>query len=456
MQNLLPDLRLGIRSLRKSPGFAFFAILTLGLGIGSVTSVFSVVNSVLLKPFAFHDPERLVVLRPAARQRNQPAGPANYKQYLYWTANSKTLTDAAIFRNRGYSVSTDTDHPNIAGGLEISSNFFSVLGVQPLLGRSFLPAEANEGRDQEVILSWDAWQKYFHGDADVIGRTVRISGIPETVVGVAPRAFNFPHMSEMPTAVSQRTIRPYEVFKPLLPDMTDSGNYNYLVVGRLKKGIGLAQAQSELSGLQRAYARNVPAMPSDAWVLVKPLTHEVAGRVSTALWLLLAAVGAVLLIGCVNLANLQLARGVTREREIAVRAALGAGTGRLLWSALIESLLLAGLGGGLGILLSFTGVRLFVAAAPANLPRLNEVHVNWLALLAAAGLSIMTALLFGLLPALRTIHVDPQRAMQSNPTRVANTREGQRTRQFWLPEKLPALWFCSSLRDCWCAAFRGC
>jgi len=429
MQNLLPDLRLGIRSLRRSPGFAFFAILTLGLGIGSVTSVFSVVNSVLLKPFAFHDPERLVVLRPAARQRNQPAGPANYKQYLYWTANSKTLTDAAIFRNRGYSVSTDTDHPNIAGGLEISSNFFSVLGVQPLLGRSFLPAEANEGRDQEVILSWDAWQKYFHGDADVIGRTVRISGIPETVVGVAPRAFNFPHMSEMPTAVSQRTIRPYEVFKPLLPDMTDSGNYNYLVVGRLKKGIGLAQAQSELSGLQRAYARNVPAMPSDAWVLVKPLTHEVAGRVSTALWLLLAAVGAVLLIGCVNLANLQLARGVTREREIAVRAALGAGTGRLLWSALIESLLLAGLGGGLGILLSFTGVRLFVAAAPANLPRLNEVHVNWLALLAATGLSIVTALLFGLLPALRTIHVDPQRAMQSNPTRVANTREGQRTRQ---------------------------
>jgi predicted permease len=427
---LLRDLWLGIRTLRKSPGFALFAILTLALGIGSVTSVFSVVNSVLLNPLAFHDPDRLVVLRQASRERNEPPGPDNYKQYLYWITNSKTLTGAAIFRNRGYSVATDTDHPNIAGGLEISVNFFSVLGLQPVLGRGFLPSEASPGHDQEVILSWNAWQKYFHGDPDAIGHTLRIAGIPETVVGVAPEGFNFPHMSEMSAVVSQQAVRPYEIFKPLLPDMTDNGDYNYLVVGRLREGVGFAQAQSELSGLQQAYARTIRGMPADAWVLVEPLTQEVAGRVSTALWLFLVAVGAVLLIGCVNLANLQLARAVTREREIAVRAALGAAPGRLIWSALTESLLLAGLGGALGILLAFVGVQLFVAAAPSTLPRLNEVHVSWLALLAAAGLSIMTALLFGLLPALRSIHVDPQRAMQSNPTRIANTREGRRTRQF--------------------------
>jgi predicted permease len=428
MQSLFQDLCFSIRTLRKSPGFALTALLTLGLGIGSVTSVFSVVNSVLLKPFAFHDPGRLVVLREGTRARNEPPGPDNYKHYLNWKTNSKALTDAAIFRNRGYSVSADTDHPNIVEGLEISPNLFSVLGVQPVLGRSFLPAETIEGHDQEVILSWSAWQRYFHGDPGAIGRTLRIGGIPQTVVGIAPRGFSFPHMSEMSAAVSQRAIRPYEIFKPLLPDMTESGNYNYLVIGRLQAGVTLAQAQSQLEGLQQAYVRTVLRIPAADRVLVEPLTQEVAGRVSTALWLLLAAVGAVLLIGCVNLANLQLARAVTREREIAVRAALGAGPGRLLWSTVTESLLLAVAGGALGIVLSFTGVRLFVAAAPANLPRLDEVHVSWLALLTAAGLSIMTALLFGVLPALRSIHVDPQRAMQANSTRVANTREGQRTR----------------------------
>lgn len=424
----LNDLRLSIRTLRKSPGFALTALLTLGLGIGSVTAVFSVVNSVLLKPFAFQNPGSLVVLREGAREKSEPPGPVNYKHYLNWKTNSRALTDAAIFRNRGYSVSADTDHPNIVEGLEISSNLFSVLGVQPVLGRSFLPAETIEGHDQEVILSWSAWQRYFHGDPDAIGHTLLIGGIPQTVVGIAPRGFSFPHMNEMPTAVSQSAVRPYEVFKPLLPDMTDSGNYNYLVVGRLQPGVSLAQAQSELEGLQQAYIRTIPQKYAADRVLVAPLIQEVAGRVSTALWLLLAAVGAVLLIGCVNLANLQLARAVTREREIAVRAALGAGPGRLLWSTLMESLLLAVVGGALGILLSFTGVRLFVAAAPANLPRLDEVHVSWLALLTAAGLSMMTALLFGLLPALKSIHVDPQRAMQSSPNRVANTREGQRTR----------------------------
>ena len=428
MHTMLQDLRFSIRTLRKSPGFALTAVLTLGLGIGLVTSVFTVANSVLLKPFAFHDPGRLVVPREATHEQNEPPGPVNYQHYLNWKTHSKALTDAAIFRNRGYSVSADTDHPNIVDGLEISPNFFSVLGVQPVLGRSFLPAEAIEGHDQEVILSWSAWQKYFHGDPDVIGRTLRIGGIPQIVVGIAPQGFSFPHMSEMSTAVWQREVRPYEIFKPLLPDMTDNGNYNYLVVGRLQAGVTLAQARSELDGLQKGYARTVPRMPADSRVLVEPLAQEVAGRVSTALWLLLAAVGAVLLIGCVNLANLQLARAVTREREIAVRAALGAGSGRLVWSTLMDSLLLAVLGGALGILLSFAGVRLFVAAAPANLPRLDEVHVSWLALLTAAGLSIMTALLFGVLPALRSIHVDPQRTMQSNPTRIANTREGQRTR----------------------------
>ena len=430
MQTLLQDLRFSIRTLRRSPGFALTAILTLALGVASVTSVFSVVNSVLLKPFAFPESNRLVVLRETTRELNYAAYPDNYKHYLNWKANSKTLADAAIFRNNTFSVSSGTDHPEIVGGLDISPELFSVLGVEPALGRSFLPAETVKGHDNVVILSWSAWQRYFAGDAGAIGRTLNIGGIPEIVVGVLPQSFSFPHMNEMATAVSQREVHAYEVFQPLVPDpsfMNDSGGYDFLVVGRLKPGVSPAQAESELGGLQQAFAQ-AAHLPLHPWIVVESLKQEVAGKVSTALWLLLAAVGAVLLIGCVNLANLQLARAVAREREIAVRAALGASRERLVRSTLMDSVVLAAAGGALGILLSFTGVRLLVAAAPSSLPRLSETHVSWPILLAAAGLSILTALLFGALPALRSMRVDPQSVMQANSLRVANSRESQRTR----------------------------
>ena len=428
MLSLIQDVRFSIRALRKAPAFVLTAVLTLGLGIGSVTSVFSVIDSVLLKPFAFRDPGRLIVLREAVLEQNEPPDPVNYQHYLNWETNSRALADASIFRNRDYSVSAELGHPSIAGGLQISPNFFSILGVQPLLGRAFLPEEAIEGRDKEVILSWNAWQRYFQGDAGAIGRTLRIEGVPQTVVGILPRDFSFPHLNELTAAVSQRSVRPYEIFKPLLPDTSNSGDYNYLVIGRLRAGVSLAQAQSELNDLQRAYAMTVLHTRVEKTVIAVPLGKAVTGAVSTGLWLLLAAVGAVLLIGCVNLANLQLARSVTRDREIAVRAALGAGRNRLLQITLMDSLVLAVAGGTLGVILSFAGIRLFVAVAPPNLPRLNEVQFNWPALLVAAGVSTMTALVFGLLPAMRATKVDPYRAMQTNPARVANTREGQRTR----------------------------
>lgn len=431
MHVLLHDLRFSLRTLRKSPGFALTAILTLALGIAAVTSVFSVVNSVLLKPFAFPHPDRLVVLRETAREMNNEPYPDNYKHYLNWQNNSRTLADAAIFNNNTFSVSAGTGHPEIVGGLSVSPNFFSVLGVEPVFGRSFLPSEATEGRDNVTILSWDAWQKYFGGDRTSIGRILLIGGIPQTVVGVLPQGLRFPHMNEMATAVSQGDTQPYEIFRPLVPGpnrMSDAGDYDFLVVARLKDGVTPQQAASELGGLQQSFAQSTH-IPFHMGIIVESLRDEVAGGVSTALWLLLAAVGAVLLIGCVNLANLQLARAVAREREIAVRGALGASQRRLLRSALMDSIVLGVAGGMLGILLSFTGVRLLIAAAPSSLPRLNETQVSWPLLLAAAGLSILTALLFGALPALRSLRVDPQSAMQANPNRVANTREGQRTRK---------------------------
>jgi predicted permease len=427
MHTLLQDLRISIRSLGRSLGFSVTAVLTVGLGIGAVTSVFSAVNSILLTPFDFQDPEHLVMLREAIREQNYAPGPDSYKDYINWKSNSRSLAEAAIFKNQAYSVSADADHPDVVGGLSVSPSFFAVLGSQPVLGRSLLPTEASAGRNNVVILSWSAWHRYFHGDSGAVGRTLRIDGTPKTVVGVLPQGFIFPHMNEMGESVSQTLVRPYEIFAPLLPDTGDSVNYNFLVIARLKPGVSAVQAASELSGLQAAYARAVH-LPLNAMVLVKPLSKEALGGVTTALWLLLGAVGAVLLIGCVNLANLQLVRAVAREREVAVRLALGASRGRLFFSALNDSLVLASIGGAFGVLLSFLGTRLFVAVAPSALPRLSQTHVSWSVLAVAAGLSISTAMLFGTTPALRLVGVDPRTAMQTSANRVVNTYEGQRTR----------------------------
>ena len=437
MQALFQDIRYAVRQLRKSPGFAVTAIVTLALGIGAVTSVFSVVQSVLLKPFAFRDPGQLVVIREMVKELSSmsPVLPANYLHYERLRAQSKTLQDATIFQERDVSVSASGDHPHLVGGLAVSANFFSVLGVQPVLGRSFLPAETKEGHDQEVILSYAAWQRFFGGNQGVLGRTLDVPGGKKTVVGVLPETFHFPTVGMAPnmpaSSSSAGEVRPYDVFSPLVEPswaaQDDTYDYNFLVIGRLKSGVSVGQAASELDNLQKSHTL-AAHLPVHLGISVQPFTADVTGSVSTGFWLLFVAVGSVLLIACVNLANLQLARAVSRQRETAVRAALGAGRRRLLQATLMESLVLAAVGGGIGILLSFLGVRLFIAFAPANTPRLNTIQVSWPALLFAAGLSMLTAVFFGLLPALRTLHVDPQSAMQTNPARVANTREGAATR----------------------------
>jgi predicted permease len=432
MPNLYQDLRFSIRSLRKSPGFAGTAILTLALGIGAAASIFSVVNSVLLTPFSFRNPDRLVMLRERLLELTPGPLPDNPRHFLNWQSRTKTLSGSALFQNHSYSLSAGTDHPEIVPGLSITPNFFSVLGVQPMLGRSFVPADAVDGRDDAVILTWSAWQRYFNGDPSAIGRILRSTGSPQTVVGILPRGFTFPRVNEIPTTDSQSATGPYQIFRPLVLDpkhMRDTGDFNYLAIGRLRSGVTPLQAQTELNTIQAAFNqdRHLPVHPT---VTVEPLLVEVTGRVSTALWLLLAAVAAVLLIGCVNLANLQLARAVSRERELAVRAALGAGRERLVWSALSDSLVLAAVGGAFGIALTFLGVRLFLSAAPQNLPRLAETHVSWPVLLAAAALSMLTAVLFGILPALRSMRVDPQLALQTSTVRISSSRESRRTHHF--------------------------
>jgi predicted permease len=434
--NVSNDLHYALRGLRNSPGFALTSILTLALGIGAVTAVFSVVNSVLLRPYAFRDPGQLAVWHETIQEVSDryPLLPDNYKHYLNLTSRSKTVADAAIFQNASFAVALGQDHPQIVKGLSISPNFFSVLGVAPALGRTFLPEEARKGRNNAVIITSSAWQRFFGGDSAVLGHSLKIAGEQRTVVGVLPKTFAFPTLSEMIVSLHPGEALPYEVFQPLVPQdeelTADDSDFGFLVVARLKPGISARQASSELDRIQKAYSLS-NHLQVHLGVVVEPLSQEVTGGISKALLLLLGAVMGVLLIACINLASLQLARSVARDRDNALRAALGAGHRHLFQATLAESLVLSAVGGAAGMLLALAGVRAFVAIAPANLPRLNEVQVSWPILVFAVFLSVLTALIFGSLPALRSLRTDPQQVLQSGSTRIFSAREATATRR-WL------------------------
>ena len=428
LEGVWRDVKYALRQLRKSPGFAATAVLTLALGIGATTTVFSIVNCVLLKPFPFHNSVRLVMVHEATRNL-KGIDAVNYQHYLFWKKHTKTVQEMALFIQGSFSVATGSGHPRIVSGLSISPDFFSVLDVQPALGRTFRPIEATEGHNEVIMLSWGAWQKYFDGDKNAIGKTLMIGGIPRTVVGVLPRGFRFPHVSASVISALHVKRRRYEIFNPAVPDPSEFGDHNYSVIARLRPGVTAAQAQSELGALEQRYFRAMGrSNAANMWAQVRPLLRATISKVSAALWLSLAAAGVVLLIGCINLASLQLARAVVREREMAVRAVLGAGRGRLLWATLRENLLLALAGGALGVLAAAGGVRLFVAAAPAGMPRLSSVQVSWPVLVGALGLSVATALLFGLVPAIRSLRIEPQSALKTKSQNAASTRAGERAR----------------------------
>ena len=365
--------------------------------------------------------------------------PDNYRHFLRLKHDAKTIEDAAIFHQGGMSVSPSGDHPRIVGAVVASPNLFRLLGVQPIVGRGFDNGDAQKGADNVVVLSYEGWQALFAGDTRVVGQTLRIGGQPTTVIGVLPQGLRFPEIALAPKIAFQEAARDALFFQPFAPSdrdlSADSGNFNYKVIARLKPGITLSQANAELDSLQKAYTLSAH-LPIQLGAAVTPLVKDVASGISGALWLLFAAVGAVLLIACVNLANLQLARAVNAEGETAVRAALGASRSQLVRSRLTESLVLALAGGAAGITMAFGDVRLLLAWAPANIPRLDEVRVSLPVLLFSAGLSIAAAIAFGMLPALRSLRVAPQAALQANSARAANTQESHRTRSLMVAAQM--------------------
>jgi putative ABC transport system permease protein len=429
LETFVSDLKFAGRMLRKNPGFSAVAIATLALGIGANTAIFSLVDGVILRPLAYLDADRLVAVHEIVPKFSGLAAliPVNGMHFLEWRKSVHSFEQMALVGGITFNL-TGTGEPERLAAARVSPGLFPMLGVQAQLGRTFLDEEDRPGRDQVVILNHELWERRFAGDPNVIGRKIMLDGHPYEIVGVLPRGFHFPKLNQL-YAMTIAEERP-EIWKPFAlrdEELELLGDFNYACIGRLRRGVQRAQALSELNVVQARIARQTEEKIELRAALV-PLQDQITGRSRTGLQLLLAAVGAVLLIGCVNIANLLVARGTARRREIAIRTALGAGRGRLVGQMLVESVVLAVMGGATGVALAYEAIRVIVAYAPVDLPRTDEVHLDARVLLFTLILSILTGVLFGLFPAWRATRGDPQEAMKSGSRSSTAGRSSSRLR----------------------------
>jgi len=413
-EDLLQDIRFTVRSWRQKPSFAAVAMLTLALGIGATTVMFTVFSGVLLKPLPYPQPDRLVVLNEQTKGRASfiwgDLWAFSYPNFLDCKRETRSLDMAAWRWNRG--TVTERNESEYVEGVQASSNLFSILGVEPAQGRAFLPDEDTPGARPVAIIGWDLWRRRFGGSPAVLGMPLVFDGKPYTVVGVAPSNLRLvDDVADLFTPLGQDTS----------PPMRDRGSHPGLnVFARLMPRASIQQAQAELNLIGRHLAEQYPKSNEDRGFLAEPLRPDV-GDVRPTLWLLLGAVGLVLLIACVNIAALLLARSLSRERELAVRLALGAGRWRLARQCLTESSALGLAGGALGTIVSAFGVRPFVLFWPGGLPRLEEIRLDWRVLLFALAVSLLSGLLFGLAPALRVPFRDLEQTLRAGARTVAGS-----------------------------------
>jgi putative ABC transport system permease protein len=398
MGTLLQDIRYGIRMLSKNAGFTVIAILTLALGIGANTAIFSVVNAELLRPLPFSDPGRLVRVWGTSSRTNSKTLSICYPDFVDWRAQNQVFEKIGAYTDQNYTL-TGVDQPAHLPGQAVSAELFALLGAMPELGRTFLPSE-DEPHHRVAILSHRLWKQQFGGDPGIIGRTITLENSGYTVVGVMPAGFEFP--------LQRRPVEVWTTFSALQESVDNSppvtrqrGNHFLLGIARLKPGVTLAQAQSAMNVIASSLEQQYPDSNKYFGVRLIPEQEEITGAVRPALYVLLIAVGLVLLIACVNVANLLLARATTRAREIAIRATLGAGRMRVVCQLLTESFLLALFAGVLGVILAAWGIDLLVRLSPADLPRIAEIHMDGRVLAFTAILSVLTGLIFGLAPALQ-------------------------------------------------------
>ena len=404
MQSLWQDLRFGARMLLKRPGFTAVAVLILALGIGANSAIFSVINGVILRPLDYADPDRLVVVWEKIKQTDQlELAPDDYFDYR---DSAQFIEHLAASDRRNYNL-TGGDDPVRIEGAAVTASLFPALGVAPALGRTFSPEEDRAGADPVVVLSYGLWQRRFGGDPKIIGRAISLSGAAHTVIGVMPASFQFP-----PPQAQSGVIRS-ELWTPrLLETETGRNSHSLFVVGRLKPGVTMAQAKAGIETIAARRQQTRRDTHESIGANTLPLGDQVARRIKPSLMALLGAVGIVLLIACANVANLLLLRAASQRKEIAIRAAMGAGRARLLRQLMIESLLLALLGGGAGLLIAYWGVDALLTLGGGVIPRADEVTVDARVLGFTLLISLLTGIIFGLIPALRASGLDLNEALR--------------------------------------------
>jgi putative ABC transport system permease protein len=400
MNTIWQDLRYGVRMLLKRPGFTLLAVITLALGIGANTAIFSVVQAVLLRPLPMREPERLVTFWLSAPEKGLMEVNLTQALFAFCREHAQTFEGMAAY-DTGSATLTGGGEPERLSTANVTFDYFQVLGKEPLHGRSFLPHEDTPGNNKVAILSYEVWQRRFNGDPGVLGKPIQLNNEPFAVVGIMPPAFDFPHPAE-------RADFPHiDLWLPLGLNPQGRNYYNYSVTGRLRPGVVMAEAQSEIVKLVDNYSGN-----SGSIVVMMPLIDRIVGRVQSSLLVLFGAVGLVLLIACANIANLLLVRALSRRREMAIRCCLGAGSRRLILQLMIESLLLAMLGAGGGLLLAAWGIDGIKSLAADDIPRLDQASLNPRVLLFTLLAALLTGLLCGLAPAFRAARVNIQEALK--------------------------------------------